>query len=97
MSGLVPPSGLQDVSAPLSISFFPCPELSLFSPQRVIVKAAKEAQQEVDFLQNKLDCCLVIYGKSLQVKTPCDGSHTSLAHMRFSCASPYSRMSLSKF
>jgi phospholipid-translocating ATPase len=33
----------------------------------VAVKTAEEAQQELDFLQNKLDCCLVIDGDSLQV------------------------------
>ena len=33
-----------------------------------VVKTAEEAQQELDFLQNKLDCCLVIDGESLQVK-----------------------------
>lgn len=32
-----------------------------------VVKTAEEAQQELDFLQNKLDCCLVIDGESLQV------------------------------
>ena len=31
------------------------------------VKTAEEVQNELDFLQNKLDCCLVIDGESLQV------------------------------
>jgi hypothetical protein len=31
------------------------------------VKTAEEVQHELDFLQNKLDCCLVIDGESLQV------------------------------
>jgi len=31
------------------------------------VKTAEEVQDELDFLQNKLDCCLVIDGESLQV------------------------------
>jgi phospholipid-translocating ATPase len=35
-----------------------------------VVKTAEEAQHELDFLQNKLDCCLVIDGESLQVTTP---------------------------
>ena len=35
---------------------------------RHAVKTAEEAQHELDFLQNKLDCCLVIDGESLQVK-----------------------------
>jgi phospholipid-translocating ATPase len=34
---------------------------------RHTVKTAEEAQHELDFLQNKLDCCLVIDGESLQV------------------------------
>jgi phospholipid-translocating ATPase len=45
-----------------------------FSPQYDLptfglpaVKTAEEAQQQPDFLQNKLDCCLVINGESLQV------------------------------
>ena len=37
---------------------------------RHVVKTAEEAQHELDFLQNKLDCCLVIDGESLQVRTP---------------------------
>ncbi len=36
---------------------------------RHVVKTAEEAQHELDFLQNKLDCCLVIDGESLQVTT----------------------------
>ena len=36
---------------------------------RHLVKTAEEAQNELDFLQNKLDCCLVIDGESLQVMT----------------------------
>ncbi len=35
---------------------------------RHVVKTAEEAQNELDFLQNKLDCCLVIDGESLQVR-----------------------------
>jgi hypothetical protein len=35
------------------------------------VKTAEEVQNELDFLQNKLDCCLVIDGESLQVRKPC--------------------------
>lgn len=35
---------------------------------RHAVKTAEEAQHELDFLQNKLDCCLVIDGESLQVR-----------------------------
>jgi phospholipid-translocating ATPase len=31
------------------------------------LKTAEEAQNELDFLQNKLDCCLVIDGESLQL------------------------------
>ena len=34
---------------------------------RFAVKTAEEVQNELDFLQNKLDCCLVIDGESLQV------------------------------
>ena len=34
-----------------------------------VVKTAEEAQHELDFLQNKLDCCLVIDGESLHVRT----------------------------
>ena len=36
---------------------------------RRVVKTAEEVQHELDFLQNKLDCCLVIDGESLQVRT----------------------------
>ena len=36
---------------------------------RHVFKTAEEAQNELDFLQNKLDCCLVIDGESLQVRT----------------------------
>ena len=36
---------------------------------RLVVKTAEEAQNELDFLQNKLDCCLVIDGESLQVSS----------------------------
>ena len=43
-----------------------CTDLSLS-----VVKTAEEVQQELDFLQNKLDCCLVIDGESLQVKSSC--------------------------
>ena len=32
-----------------------------------LVKTADEVRHELDFLQNKLDCCLVIDGESLQV------------------------------
>jgi hypothetical protein len=31
------------------------------------VKTADEIRNQLDFLQNKLDCCLVIDGDSLQV------------------------------
>jgi len=37
---------------------------------RFAVKTAEEVQNELDFLQNKLDCCLVIDGESLQVSNP---------------------------
>jgi len=33
----------------------------------LLVKTAGEVRDELDFLQNKLDCCLVIDGESLQV------------------------------
>ena len=42
----------------------------LFDHARHVVKTAEEAQQELDFLQNKLDCCLVIDVESLQVRSP---------------------------
>ena len=32
------------------------------------VKTADEVRNQLDFLQNKLDCCLVIDGESLQVR-----------------------------
>jgi hypothetical protein len=32
-----------------------------------IVKTGEQVRNELDFLQNKLDCCLVIDGESLQV------------------------------
>ena len=50
-----------------------------------IVKTAEEAQNELDFLQNKLDCCLVIDGESLQVRTS-PGSLGCLAHVSRSSA-----------
>jgi len=32
-----------------------------------IVKTSDQAKDQLDFLQSKLDCCLVIDGESLQV------------------------------
>ncbi|KAI0286510.1 phospholipid-translocating P-type ATPase [Russula brevipes] len=43
------------------------PRVRPFPPFSSRFKTAEEAQQELDFLQNKLDCCLVIDGESLQL------------------------------
>ena len=34
------------------------------------VKTSDQARTELEFLQSKLDCCLVIDGESLQVRYP---------------------------
>ena len=67
----------------------------LFDDARHVVKTAEEAQQELDFLQNKLDCCLVIDGESLQVRTPQPITCLfSLTYPHRSSALPCSRTSL---
>lgn len=35
------------------------------------VKSPEQARDELEFLQTKLDCCLVIDGESLQVRSAC--------------------------
>lgn len=37
--------------------------------EHVIVKTADQARDQLEFLQSKLDCCLVIDGESLQVRS----------------------------
>lgn len=60
---------------------FSCPYFAMYGTDhaRRVVKTAEEAQNELDFLQNKLDCCLVIDGESLQVRT-FPRPHACLAH-----------------
>ena len=60
---------------------FSCPYFVMYGTDhaRRVVKTAEEAQNELDFLQNKLDCCLVIDGESLQVRT-FPRPHACLAH-----------------
>ena len=38
--------------------------------ERGRVKTADEVRDQLEFLQSKLDCCLVIDGESLQVRIP---------------------------
>lgn len=48
----------------------------------LIVQTPDEARDQLEFLQSKLDCCLVIDGESLQVRiralSKCRMTHSSL-------------------
>lgn len=59
----------------------------------VIVKTSDEARDQLEFLQSKLDCCLVIDGDSLQVRSQLHGKIYISDARGNSCVSICSRMS----
>jgi phospholipid-translocating ATPase len=57
----------------------------------VVVKTGDEVRHQLDFLQNKLDCCLVIDGESLQVSITKSAGNADLNWQSLSYAWIYSR------
>jgi phospholipid-translocating ATPase len=58
--------------------FLSCPCFTLGLTHRYIVRTSDQARDQLEFLQSKLDCCLVIDGESLQVRSY-SGLHIQMA------------------